>query len=589
MSTWLWWLGQNTITVALVLPFVLLACRLFRERPAVQHVLWVVVLVKFLTPPIVSWPWSVEQMGAAIWSTPASGSVEEAAALLPAPERDGPANFTKVPEIPADPNLAERPVNADLVARRLAKPSEPGVTPFSEPRSTRTSLPLQAKTSLLVQALAATWLLGVILCGLVQLRRIIRHAAFVRRGTTAPAQLTTEVEAAAKRLGMRPPLAVLARGIISPFVWCLGHLRLVWPESLANATAIARSRGIIAHELAHVRRCDHWVAWLELVAGIVWWWNPLYWYVRRRLRETAEMACDALAIATSPGNRQEYAEMLLELSAGFKNGAPAPVLAVGAGAPSSFERRLSMILSDRVSGKMSSFGILSAIGLAIVAMPSWSLGQPAPLADQNREVQSDRPPAAEAPVKAPQKQEQEKEGFTAWGEELAGRGLHMGEEVDGLQAGLGFRPGEKRAYSHGETVKLVVRVRNVGKKEVAFKYIPAYFFDHPPSAMDGAGKAAPKIRLATDGHEGEYNPKDVTLAPGKEIDLAEVKLELRPESESGNKKVNTLYGNGKFQIHYERLMYASGRLDIGSILSSLATGKLELEIKPKPPATPEKK
>jgi RNA polymerase sigma factor (sigma-70 family) len=189
-------------------------------------------------------------------------------------------------------------------------------------------------------------------------------------------------------------------------------------------------------------------------------------------------------------------------------------------------------------------------------------------------------------VKSPpnQDQKQETETFTAWGKEVVGRGLHMGKEVDGLQAGLGFRPGEKRAYSHGETVKLVVRVRNIGKKEVTFKYIPAYFFDSPPSLTDGEGKAAPQLRLPSDGHEGEYNPKELTLAPGKEVELAEVRIELRPASESGNKKVNTLYGTGKFQIHYERLMYSSGRLDIGSILSDLATGKLELEIKPAPPA-----
>ena len=62
----------------------------------------------------------------------------------------------------------------------------------------------------------------------------------------------------------------------------------------------------------------------------------------------------------------------------------------------------------------------------------------------------------------PQKQEQkqEKEGFTAWG-----------KEVGGLQAGLGFRPGEQRAYHHGETVTLVVRVRNVGKETVKFQYL----------------------------------------------------------------------------------------------------------------------
>ena len=63
-----------------------------------------------------------------------------------------------------------------------------------------------------------------------------------------------------------------------------------------------------------------------------------------------------------------------------------------------------------------------------------------------------------------------------------------------------------------------------------------------------------------------------------------MRIELRPESESGNKKENTLYAKGKFQVQYKRLMYSSGRRDIGSILSDLGTGKLELEVKPSPPA-----
>jgi hypothetical protein len=62
MNSWLWWLGQNAITVSLLVPFVLLACRRFRNRPAVQHRLWVVVLLKFLTPPLVTWPWTVEEL-----------------------------------------------------------------------------------------------------------------------------------------------------------------------------------------------------------------------------------------------------------------------------------------------------------------------------------------------------------------------------------------------------------------------------------------------------------------------------------------------------------------------------------------------
>src|SRR6185369_10279081 len=193
-----------------------------------------------------------------------------------------------------------------------------------------------------------------------------------------PACLTAEIDATAERLGLRPPRAVLARGILSPFMWCVGRLRLIWPEAMAGNADVSRSRGVIAHELAHVRRRDHWVAWLELVAGCAWWWNPLFWFVRRRLRESAEMACDALAIGTCPTRRKEYAELLLEHSAGFKTGMPAPVLAISTGTPRSFERRFSMILTERVSGKHSWRGAAAACTLALLALPGWSAGQAVP-------------------------------------------------------------------------------------------------------------------------------------------------------------------------------------------------------------------
>jgi hypothetical protein len=94
------------------------------------------------------------------------------------------------------------------------------------------------------------------------------------------------------------------------------------------------------------------------------------------LRETAEMACDALAIGTNPECRSEYAELLLEHSTLLSGGEPTPILTVNSGAPASFERRLSMILSERVSGDLSVWGVLAATGFALLALPHWSLAEP---------------------------------------------------------------------------------------------------------------------------------------------------------------------------------------------------------------------
>ena len=49
MSTWLL---ENLLVVGLLAAAVSLLCRLGRFRPAVCHALWVLLLVKLLTPPV---------------------------------------------------------------------------------------------------------------------------------------------------------------------------------------------------------------------------------------------------------------------------------------------------------------------------------------------------------------------------------------------------------------------------------------------------------------------------------------------------------------------------------------------------------
>jgi RNA polymerase sigma factor (sigma-70 family) len=170
-------------------------------------------------------------------------------------------------------------------------------------------------------------------------------------------------------------------------------------------------------------------------------------------------------------------------------------------------------------------------------------------------------------VKEPDKKEEEKP-FVAWG-----------KEVGGFQAGLGFRPGEKRAYAHGEKVTLVVHVRNVGKEEVKFKYLRQFFIENPPTVTAGQGKRVPLTRVTA---LGLHVPQEVNLAPGKEIELYELKLGFMPPNDPGHNWSETVYATGKLRIQYERVLgnSSSGKIDLDPALAKLATGKLELEVKP---------
>ena len=160
------------------------------------------------------------------------------------------------------------------------------------------------------------------------------------------------------------------------------------------------------------------------------------------------------------------------------------------------------------------------------------------------------------------------ESFTVWG-----------KEVGGVQAGIGYLPGQHRAYRIGETVTLVVRVRNLGKKEVKFAYFNEFFWENPPKVMDGEGKPVPLTGVFLSGWP---ILSKVNLAPGKEVNVCQLNLALRPASESKDRPVWTLYGTGKFQIQHENIgggNIGTGEIKFDPILSKLATGKLELEVK----------
>jgi RNA polymerase sigma factor (sigma-70 family) len=188
-------------------------------------------------------------------------------------------------------------------------------------------------------------------------------------------------------------------------------------------------------------------------------------------------------------------------------------------------------------------------------------------------AQADQPHFAVEQPALPQKQAQEREmeGFTAWG-----------KEVGGLQAGLGFRSGENRAYHYGETITLVIQVRNVSMKEVTFQYWPESDWTHLPDVTDAKGKP---IAIKRGLMAPNISTKKVNLAPGKSIELWQWKLNLRPESEStkppppDDPPYATLYGPGKFVIQYPWV----------SSVSKLCTGKLEIEVKSDPPQKQEQK
>jgi hypothetical protein len=148
---------------------------------------------------------------------------------------------------------------------------------------------------------------------------------------------------------------------------------------------------ILAHELAHLRRRDHWVRRLELLVLALYWWHPAVWWARRELHEAEELCCDAWVVATLPGLAEAYAGALVETASFLSRTRCAlPVGASGIGqTPSLLKRRVLMILEGTTPKELSRAGRCAVLALAAVLLPLW------PTAGRGQERQP-RAPAAPA-------------------------------------------------------------------------------------------------------------------------------------------------------------------------------------------------
>jgi len=178
--------------------------------------------------------------------------------------------------------------------------------------------------------LVCGWACGVALLsaralgGWVHARRLTR-----RRIAPVPASVRQAARRLAARLDVRRAFRVLASEPIDvPAVW--GWLR---PVILVPAAALTQlSPGqielLLAHELAHIRRCDYLVNLLQSAVETALFYHPAVWWVSRQVRMEREHCCDDLAVQAC-GDPVAYAGALAALESLRGTSSPFVVAADG--------------------------------------------------------------------------------------------------------------------------------------------------------------------------------------------------------------------------------------------------------------------
>ena len=189
-----------------------------------------------------------------------------------------------------------------------------------------------------------------------------------RRGREPDGELLHAIRAASRTIGLkRVPRAVVVDRCVSPMICCGVRPTLVIPAPLWAELDDASRRAVIVHELAHLKRGDHWLCWLELLVCAAYWWHPVAWWVSRRIRDEADACCDAWVTSVLPGSRRAYAEALLTTRS-FVDQTASPTwgltLGVLSGRARKLARRVTMVMTEHAVPRASLVGMALAVCVA---------------------------------------------------------------------------------------------------------------------------------------------------------------------------------------------------------------------------------
>lgn len=216
-----------------------------------------------------------------------------------------------------------------------------------------------------------TWAIGLVAGLLWMLLGTMRVNRWLRRGAVVDDPMVRRVvRQVSQGLRLRRQITLVETDAIdSPVTW--GALRpIVLLPAAWRDWSIDRLRIVLLHELTHVRRHDWLVQMCARLACVVYWFNPLVWFVARRLEEVRELACDddVVRIGTRPST---YAETLLEIATRMRRRPMVAAVALNMAARTRLEGRVLSILCNGRNHQRRGFvlhGALAAVAASVLVM-----------------------------------------------------------------------------------------------------------------------------------------------------------------------------------------------------------------------------
>jgi bla regulator protein BlaR1 len=137
------------------------------------------------------------------------------------------------------------------------------------------------------------------------------HQARHRKVSLPSAYWQARMAVLCQKLQLKRAVTLLESGFVKvPFV--VGHLKpiILVPMGLLAGLPPEQIEAVLLHELAHIRRNDYIVNFLQTLAETVFFFNPGLMWISSLLRDERENCCDDIALAHTK-NKREFVQALI--------------------------------------------------------------------------------------------------------------------------------------------------------------------------------------------------------------------------------------------------------------------------------------
>ncbi|QDT93965.1 M56 family metallopeptidase [Gimesia algae] len=295
---------------------VYLICRLVRfRRSHLTCLLWLIVLLKFITPPV----WN-STTGLFCWIQ--TGLPAEVSPDLPPAKPElltrtesirllTGDDMRKLPDVTVNPDFKVT-IHENETSRQTPVHLDTAAIPV---KSTAENIMRPPVRDSWQEIGVRVWVTVGVLIATVMLVRYLRCWHIIRRaGEQSHPELNRLLERLCAELKLKRRVRLLiTHSRMGPAVIGLLRPTIILPTAILEGRSLAELEPVLAHELIHIRRGDLWIGLLQLLASVVWWFHPLVWFTGRRLKFEIEQCCDEEVLAELNCDPRQYAACLLEI------------------------------------------------------------------------------------------------------------------------------------------------------------------------------------------------------------------------------------------------------------------------------------